>query len=39
LHCRKIPYLLVAGSVAERADQIARALEGLQKYTNPWRLG
>ncbi|HOI89849.1 MAG TPA: AAA family ATPase [Candidatus Rifleibacterium sp.] len=38
LHCRRIPYLTVTGSVAERASQVCAALASLQKFTNPWRL-
>ena len=38
LHCRRIPYQVVTGSVEERASQVAAALDGLQKFTNPWRL-
>lgn len=36
LHCRKIPYVVLNGSVEERVNQVKHHLDRFEKFTNYW---
>lgn len=36
LHCRKIPYILLKGSIEDRKETVKSVLKSYKKYTNFW---